>query len=97
MVIKVNVPWFVVSSVAALITFHILVAIHMHMSMEWKGYARGKIHTIGLMICILFGLFGCLYVALLPDQLKEAREEQKRKLQEMLEKRRQEIPDSHDK
>lgn len=95
MVIKVNVPLFLASSVTALILLHTLVAIHMHMSMEWKGYARGKIHTIGLIICIFFGLFGCLYVAFLPDKLKEAREEQVRNLLEMLEKQRQEPADSH--
>lgn len=46
---------------------HILSAILMAQAMEDKGYGRGKVRVIGLALCALCGLGGCLFVAALPD------------------------------
>lgn len=60
----------VVAGILVLV-LHIFLAVAMDQAIEDKGYGRGKLRVIGLVLCVLFGFCGCLYVAALPDTVSQ--------------------------
>ncbi len=64
---------------------NILVAIQMYKIIEDKGYGFSSTRTIGVIVCVLFGVLGCLYVAALPDSVLQ---DQNRRILEALEEKK---------
>ena len=58
---------FTIALVALALAIHIMITLAMNQALEDKGYGRGRVRGIGLVLCALCGFCGCLYVAALPD------------------------------
>lgn len=86
-------PWKLIIIAITLVCTHALITLIMDMEMREKGYGLGKIHTIGIIICVLFGFFGFIYVAALPNTKSKERLE---KIYKMLDKSRGEETDVGD-
>lgn len=74
----------IIALVIVVLAVHIVIAIAMGRAMEDKGYGRGRVRAIGLVLCVACGFCGCVYVAALPDIVFQ---ETGRKLLKSLEKK----------
>ena len=75
---------FIIALVILALAVHITIVIAMNQAMEDKGYGRGRVRAIGLVLCAVCGFCGCVYVAALPDLVSR---EAGRRILKSLEKR----------